>query len=99
MKYWRKPLDIESLRIPRGNIQILKERCKGCSFCVEYCPQHVLEVSEEFNSKGYHPPYVKDSEGCVSCGLCEMLCPEFAIYRLEEEREVRYPEPVEGRTL
>jgi 2-oxoglutarate ferredoxin oxidoreductase subunit delta len=49
----------------------------------------VLEVSEEFNSKGYHPPYVKDGEGCVSCGLCEMLCPEFAIYRVEEEREVK----------
>jgi len=75
----------------------------------------VLEVSEEFNSKGYHPPYVKDGDGCVSCGLCEMLCPEFAIYRLEEEREVRCPElcpepfdlaqdkprrrAVEGRTL
>jgi 2-oxoglutarate ferredoxin oxidoreductase subunit delta len=99
MRYWRKPLDIDSLKIPRGNIQILKERCKGCGFCVEYCPQHVLEVSEEFNSKGYHPPYVKDSDGCVSCGLCEILCPEFAIYRMEEEREVRGPELVEGRTL
>jgi 2-oxoglutarate ferredoxin oxidoreductase subunit delta len=107
MKYWRKPLDIEHLKIPRGNIQIIKERCKGCGFCVEYCPQNVLEVSEEFNSKGYHPPYVKDGDGCVSCGLCEMLCPEFAIYRMEEEREVQCPEPcpersrrvVEGRAL
>lgn len=90
MKYWRKPLDIEYLKIPRGRIHILKERCKGCSFCVEYCPRDVLEISEEFNAKGYHPPCVKDEEACVNCGLCEMLCPEFAIY-LDEEEEVPVP--------
>lgn len=90
MKYWRKPLDIEHIKIPRGRIHILKERCKGCSFCVEYCPRNVLEVSEEFNAKGYHPPRVKDAEACVNCGLCEMLCPEFAIY-LDETEEGAVP--------
>ncbi len=90
MKYWRKPLDIEQVKIPRGRIHILKERCKGCGFCVEYCPRGVLEESEEFNAKGYHPPRVKDEDACVNCGLCEMLCPEFAIY-LDEEEEVPVP--------
>ena len=90
MKYWRKPLDIEHLEIPRGRIHILKERCKGCSFCVEYCPRDVLEISEEFNAKGYHPPRVKDEDACANCGLCEMLCPEFAIY-LDGEEEVPVP--------
>lgn len=89
MKYWRTPLDVDKLKVPRGKVQILKERCKGCSFCVEFCPQEVLSVSEEFNAKGYHPPQVDDGRVCVSCGLCEMLCPEFAIYVLEEEVEVR----------
>ncbi len=87
MKYWRKPLDIERVEVPCGKIHILKERCKGCGFCVEYCPRNVLEISEEFNAKGYHPPEVKDEEACVSCGLCEMLCPEFAIYLNEVEKE------------
>jgi len=90
VKYWRKPLDIEQVKIPRGRIHILKERCKGCGFCVEYCPRGVLEESEEFNAKGYHPPRVKDEDACVNCGLCEMLCPEFAIY-LDEEEEVPVP--------
>ena len=90
MKYWRKPLDIEQLEIPRGRIYILQERCKGCGFCVEYCPRNVLEISNEFNVMGYHPPRVKD-EACVNCGLCEMLCPEFAIYVEEEEEEVPVP--------
>lgn len=91
MKYWRKPLDIEQQKIPRGRIHILKERCKGCNFCVEYCPRDVLEVSEEFNTKGYHLPRVKDEEACVNCGLCEMLCPEFAIYLDGNNEEVLVP--------
>ena len=88
MKFWRKPLDIGQISIPHGTIYILKERCKGCGFCVEYCPQDVLEISDEFNAKGYHPPRVKDDAGCLSCGLCDMLCPEFAIYQVEDERGV-----------
>lgn len=87
MKYWRKPLDVEDLEIPHGRIRILKERCKGCGFCVEYCPRHVLEVSDEFNAKGYHPPRVEDEDACVNCGLCEMLCPEFAIFLNGREEE------------
>ena len=79
-KYWRKPYNLEETEIPRGEVHILKDRCKGCGFCVEYCPMDVLELSEEFNTKGYHPPYVKNPEACVNCGLCEMLCPEFAIW-------------------
>jgi len=88
VKYWRKPLDLASIRVPHGRIYIIRERCKGCGWCVTFCPRQVLEVSDEFNSKGYHPPRVVNEAACVSCGLCEMLCPEFAIYRVEEEREV-----------
>jgi len=80
MKYWRTPYDINEVKIPQGEVHIIKDRCKGCSFCVEYCPRDVLEMSEELNAKGYHPPFVKNPESCVNCGLCEMLCPEFAIW-------------------
>jgi len=87
-KYWRKPLDLEQIRVPHGHVVILTERCKGCQFCVEYCPQGVLVMSEEFNSKGYHLPAVMDERNCVACGLCELLCPEFAIYHIVEQMEV-----------
>ncbi|TKJ28851.1 4Fe-4S ferredoxin [bacterium (candidate division B38) B3_B38] len=88
MKYWRKPLDADKVKVPHGKVHIVKDRCKGCGFCVEYCPRNVLELSDEFNIKGYHPPYLKDEENCVNCGLCELICPEFAIYSiLEEELE------------
>ena len=88
LKYWRKPLDAEKVRVPHGEIHIIKDRCKGCGFCVEYCPRKALEMSSEFNVKGYHPPYVKDADSCVNCRLCEMLCPEFAIFCTPKEEEV-----------
>ncbi len=87
LNFSRKPLDWDKVKIPQGEVHIIKDRCKGCAFCVEYCPKDVLELSEEFNAKGYHPPYVKHEDECVNCGLCEMICPEFAIWSTEIETE------------
>jgi 2-oxoglutarate ferredoxin oxidoreductase subunit delta len=86
-KFWRKPLDYDKLEIPHGELHIIKERCKGCGFCVEYCPKDVLELSTEFNTKGYHPPRMVKENTCVHCGLCEMICPEFAIFVTEKPKE------------
>ena len=85
MRFWRKPLDADKLQIPHGEIHIIRERCKGCGFCVEYCPKDVLELSIEFNYKGYHPPRAKNPDDCVHCGLCELLCPEFALFVKEKK--------------
>jgi len=91
MKYWRVPLDTEEISVVRGKVYIIKDRCKGCGYCIEFCPREVLEFSKEFNIKGYHPPIVK-SDGCLNCHYCELLCPEFAIYT----REVAAVEVDEG---
>ena len=80
MKYWRKPLDYDLIEIPHGEVHIIQERCKGCEFCVEYCPKSVLDMSSDFNKKGYHYPVVLKTGECVNCNLCEMICPEFAIF-------------------
>jgi 2-oxoglutarate ferredoxin oxidoreductase subunit delta len=91
MKFWRKPFDIDKVSLPPTEIHIIKDRCKGCGFCVEFCPRKVLELSDEFNIKGYHPPKVINKDECVGCDLCERICPEFAIFStsLEKEMEAR----------
>jgi 2-oxoglutarate ferredoxin oxidoreductase subunit delta len=83
VRLWRKPLDQDRIVVPRGQVHLIVERCKGCELCVTYCPRDVLEMSAFFNAKGYHPPKVRADGRCVACGLCEMLCPEFAIFVLE----------------
>jgi len=67
----------------KGEVIIIEEGCKGCGFCVEYCPNEVLILSDRFNVKGYHPPEVINGDDCVHCGFCRMICPEFAIYTVE----------------
>jgi 2-oxoglutarate ferredoxin oxidoreductase subunit delta len=70
----------------KGEVFIHKEWCKGCGFCIEFCPPKVLDVSSEFNAKGYHPPYVKSKEKCTGCNLCGMLCPDFCIWSRKLEQ-------------
>jgi 2-oxoglutarate ferredoxin oxidoreductase subunit delta len=64
----------------RGVVVIRAERCKGCGFCVEYCPTDVLAMSSAFTTKGYHPPEIARPDACSGCDLCGMYCPDFAIY-------------------
>ena len=66
-------------KVENKEVIIIPERCKGCDFCVEFCPQHVLCKSTEINSKGYHLVYLSDSSKCTKCDICGMICPDFAI--------------------
>ncbi len=93
VKHWRKPLDSDKYKPPQGRVHLIPDRCKGCGYCVEFCPKEVLEVSDEFNIKGYHIPRVKPETTCVACMLCERICPDFAIYidKLDDEEGTEKP--------
>ncbi|MFC1963609.1 4Fe-4S binding protein [Chloroflexota bacterium] len=79
MKIWRKPFDYAEKVATLGQVCINKERCKGCGYCVEFCPREVLKMSMELSAKGYLLVEVNDEANCVICGYCEAICPEFAI--------------------
>jgi len=81
----RTPIDLDQVHVPRGQVYIIPERCKGCKLCVDFCPEQVLQVSNSINRKGYHYPEVAPGKenACVHCEFCTMICPEFAIFTLE----------------
>jgi len=64
----------------RGTIYVNALRCKGCGFCIQFCPPRVLEFTPEFNPQGYHFPRLAKPDGCTGCDLCGLYCPDFAIY-------------------
>lgn len=87
MDFWRMPLDSKGREVTVGRVQIIAYRCKGCKYCIEFCPTGVLAESKEFNEKGYHPPYIKEDAVCKSCNYCETICPEFAIFVTQDGRK------------
>lgn len=67
-------------------IVIQSQLCKGCELCVTFCPEQILEMGEELNTKSYHYPHaLADKEAdCKQCRYCERICPELAIFLGEE---------------
>ena len=75
----------QPLKLRDATLVIIEERCKGCSYCIEFCPRKVLELSKQLNKIGIHPPRVKDSSLCVGCSVCEEICPDFAIFLVDKK--------------
>ncbi|MBS4014794.1 MAG: 4Fe-4S dicluster domain-containing protein [Bacteroidetes bacterium] len=62
----------------RGVVVIDIEKCKGCEVCLAACPNQVLAMSQEVNTKGYHYS-VKINSNCVGCASCAVVCPDAVI--------------------
>ncbi|RLI06947.1 hypothetical protein DRO32_04705, partial [Candidatus Bathyarchaeota archaeon] len=70
----------------KAEVFIIRDRCKGCGLCIEFCPKGVLEQGAEMNSRGFFPPVVARPEDCVGCGICQDICPDLAIFVVREGR-------------
>jgi len=79
------PLDLERVKPAKAEIHLIKDECKGCGYCIEFCPKKVLEESDEINARGVHPPKVVDEDKCVMCSFCSAVCPDFAIFVVEKK--------------
>jgi 2-oxoglutarate ferredoxin oxidoreductase subunit delta len=67
-------------------ITVNEDWCKGCQFCVEFCPNDVWEMGDDRKA---HPV---NQDNCIGCYFsCEDRCPDFAIeikeIPVEEEGE------------
>ena len=67
----------------RGTVFVKGHICKGCSYCLDFCPSNCLEFSKDFNAKGYHYPVLVRPEDCSGCDLCGLYCPDFAIFGMK----------------
>lgn len=74
-----------SVKLKSKKVIILPERCKGCGFCIEFCPQKLLIESAENNVKGYRSVCLIDRDKCTKCDICGMVCPDFAISVVDTE--------------
>ncbi len=81
------PLDNKDVKHPKADIHIVVDQCKGCGYCIEYCPRKVLEESNEINARGVHPPRIADEDQCILCKFCTTICPDFAIFVVEKKTE------------
>ena len=88
MKYWEKPFGKEKPKVVTGDIIVIKDRCKGCNFCIEFCPKNCLGLSDEFNTKGWRVAKMQRMKDCIKCYMCERMCPDFAIF-IDDSEEVK----------
>jgi 2-oxoglutarate ferredoxin oxidoreductase subunit delta len=64
-----------------AHITIDADRCKGCYFCIKFCPKQLIVVSDKHNRVGYFPAqFSEDGEDkCTACKTCALMCPDTAI--------------------
>jgi 2-oxoglutarate ferredoxin oxidoreductase subunit delta len=80
-------LDLEKVKPIKAEIHLITDECKGCGYCIEFCPKKVLEESDEINARGVHPPKIVDESKCIICSFCSAVCPDFAIFVVEKENK------------
>ncbi len=61
-------------------VNVIKEKCKGCSICVKNCPFDAITMENKLAVIG---------TACTGCGVCVEKCPFKAIEKTEEEKEVK----------
>ncbi|OGF50914.1 MAG: hypothetical protein A2231_09900 [Candidatus Firestonebacteria bacterium RIFOXYA2_FULL_40_8] len=69
-------------------VNIEKEKCKSCGYCIHFCNKGNLSLSKAVNTRGYLYIEFNDKENkCNSCALCALMCPEAAIEVYKEEKK------------
>ncbi|PRR81727.1 4Fe-4S dicluster domain-containing protein [Clostridium luticellarii] len=73
-------------------VEVDKNPCKECGYCIEVCPKKVFAAQKSFNDKGYRFVQVVEMEKCIGCLKCFYLCPDFAIDITKKEERVKQNE-------
>ncbi len=79
------PMTSPRRKVRRYTVKIKKDSCKGCSYCVAFCPTGHLTLSDQLNKRGVTYALVKEGTVCTGCGSCFFMCPECCIEVYEEK--------------
>jgi formate hydrogenlyase subunit 6/NADH:ubiquinone oxidoreductase subunit I len=73
-------LDLEQ-PFPPGQpvVNIIKDRCSGCTVCALDCPYGAIEMVERNDGKRHKYIAIEDPGLCVSCGICVGSCDGVAV--------------------
>ncbi len=82
-------------------MEIITEKCIGCSRCVRICPAAIFKTVENHKA-----PVVVDAELCIECGHCVGVCPQGAVAhecfpanRTHKIEYASYPTPQQMMTI
>ena len=70
---------------PSFKVKLAEKFCKGCGYCIKYCPKHILTAEDGLNAKGYVKVKVANEADCIGCLSCSTVCPEAAISIIKED--------------
>lgn len=60
-------------------VNIIKDRCTGCTKCALDCPYGAIEMVERHDDKPHRFIAIEDPALCVSCGICVGSCDGVAV--------------------
>lgn len=68
-----------------NRIVIDENLCKGCGYCIHYCPKKIIKIGNRFNAMGFKYAVPDDTEKvCTACKTCALMCPDAAISVFKE---------------
>ncbi len=69
----------QPVAVGQPKVNVIKERCTGCTVCALDCPFKAIEIVERTDGKWHKYIAIEDPGLCVSCGICVGSCDGVAV--------------------
>ena len=63
----------------KPTVNIIKDRCTGCTKCAHDCPYKAITMMERQDGKPHKYIAIEDPDLCISCGICVGSCDGVAV--------------------